>query len=291
MSQSRTPFVYSNAVCSWVKISPENADKSEYKNCVYWVKDGDVPPNLAKKTRGTCCIITVDSSRGSANNKLMRDWEKECAHNEKLEKALIYYTQMIVPVKCSKLDKVKDPSDPLVLQPFAKGLDNKKVKTNYKVIYLRHVRSPISSNNILQDVFVFCDTVKFPNTESTTKKKKCKVLSNDRKLRSEYDFIPKKDKMYDPVTCEKMELCCEQDALDLYETVLLGYYIKPENERSSYKNKYFKAPADPRPSGNCSTGKKKCYNADLLCGVWLGNSELDKQKACLNKMYGFKVTS
>ena len=58
-----------------------------------------------------------------------------------------------------------------------------------------------------------------------------------------------------------------------------------------YKNKYFKAPADPRPSGNCSTGKKKCYNADLLCGVWLGNSELDKQKACLNKMYGFKVTS
>lgn len=268
--QKGTPYIFNCATEKWTQISKDVAESKNYKKRCCWVKDGDAPPYLTEKSCNSSCVVTFHESKKRANDYLMTLFLDNCdgsRTDEDRASKLIFNTEMLVPIKCKK-DK-DYPTDPTK-------------NHRYKVIYLRHVKSPITENNILQDVFV--------RREVDLAKDIYKEVGHGyQQNEGNIDFVPGKDKMYDPVACESMELCCEQDELDYYETVLLGYYIKEESERSAYRNKYFKPPRSTKNSSG-SMGGKKCYNVDFICGEWLGNSEIDKQKACLNRRYGIRIT-
>ena len=269
--QKGTPYIFNCATEKWTQISKDVAESKDCKKRVCWVKDGDAPPYLTEKSCNSSCVVTFHESKKRANDYLMGLFLGEKCDGGRVgeDKAskLIFNTEMLVPIKCKK-DK--------------NALTDPTKNHRYKVIYLRQIKSPITENNILQDVFVRRDV-------DDSKKKYKSEHKGYKQNENNIDFVPGKDKMYDPVACESMELCCEQDELDYYETVLLGYYIKDESERSAYRNKYFKPPRSSKKSSG-SMGGKKCYNVDFICGEWLGNSEIDKQKACLNRRYGIRIT-
>jgi len=278
-----TPYLFNIATEKWTQISEDVAGLKCNKKRVCWVKPGEAPPYLSSKHCNSPCVVTFNDTRERANDALMQIYYDTCEiepyTNSNVLK-LLYHTEMIVPVKCKKDsgDKYSDE-------------DVKKKELKYRLIYLRHIKSPITENSILQDVFVKVDG--FAKQADGTK-----ILSKDLKpqydtdanaqyyARSKYDFHPKDNKMYDPVSGESMELCCEQDPLDYYETVLLGYYLKDAADRSAYRNKFFKPPK----CAKVGMSGKKCYDLDFLCGEWLGSSEVDRQKACLNRQYGIRIT-
>jgi len=279
-----TPYLFNIATEKWTQISEDVAGLKCNKKRVCWVKPGEAPPYLSSKHCNSPCVVTFNDTRERANDALMQIYYDTCADIEPYKTSnvlkLLYHTEMIVPVKCKKDsgDKYSDEAE-------------KKKELKYRLIYLRHIKSPITENSILQDVFVKVDGKTTPPTGKTELKPQYETIDGVKYPaqyyeRSKYDFHPKDNKMYDPVSGESMELCCEQDPLDYYETVLLGYYLKDAADRSAYRNKFFKPPK----CAKVGMSGKKCYDLDFLCGEWLGSSETDRQKACLNRQYGIRIT-
>lgn len=283
-----TPYLFNIATEKWTQISEDVANLKDNKKRVCWVKPGEAPPYLSSKHCNSPCVVTFNDTRERANDALMQIYYDGCAADMEPYKSsssnvlrLLYHTEMIVPVKCKKDSGEK----------YSDGTTNKTKQLKYRLIYLRHIKSPITENSILQDVFVKVDGKTEANGKANitpqyepidaTNKYQAKFYR-----RSQYDFHPKDNKMYDPVSGESMELCCEQDPLDYYETVLLGYYLKDAADRSAYRNKFFKPPK----CAKAGMSGKKCYDLDFLCGEWLGSSEVDRQKACLNRQYGIRIT-
>ena len=279
-----TPYLFNIATEKWTQISEDVANLKDNKKRVCWVKPGEAPPYLSSKHCNSPCVVTFNDTRERANDALMQIYYDTCGDIEPYKSSssnvlrLLYHTEMIVPVKCKK-DSGEKYSDEAT----------KAKQLKYRLIYLRHIKSPITENSILQDVFVKVDGFA---KDKNGKKIGSPVAQYETSAtaqyykRSDYDFHPKDNKMYDPVSGESMELCCEQDPLDYYETVLLGYYLKDPADRSAYRNKFFKPPK----CAKTGMSGKKCYDLDFLCGEWLGSSEVDRQKACLNRQYGIRIT-
>jgi|APFre7841882793_1041355.scaffolds.fasta_scaffold00032_17 hypothetical protein len=277
-----TPYLFNIATEKWTQISEDVANLKCNKKRVCWVKPGEAPPYLSNKHCNSPCVVTFNDTRERANDALMQIYYDGCADMEPYKSSnvlkLLYHTEMIVPVKCKK-DSGEKYSDEA----------EKKKQLKYRLIYLRHIKSPITENSILQDVFVKVDGFAKDDKGAkiaTPKPQYGADADAQYYQRSQYDFHPKDNKMYDPVSGESMELCCEQDPLDYYETVLLGYYLKDPADRSAYRNKFFKPPK----CAKAGMSGKKCYDLDFLCGEWLGSSEVDRQKACLNRQYGIRIT-
>lgn len=277
-----TPYLFNIATEKWTQISEDVANLKCNKKRVCWVKPGEAPPYLSNKHCNSPCVVTFNDTRERANDALMQIYYESCGDKEPYKTSnvlkLLYHTEMIVPVKCKK-DSGEKHSDET----------EKKKQLKYRLIYLRHIKSPITENSILQDVFVKIDGFAKDNAGvkvSSVTAQYESAANAQYYQRSEYDFHPKDNKMYDPVSGESMELCCEQDPLDYYETVLLGYYLKDPADRSAYRNKFFKPPK----CAKAGMSGKKCYDLDFLCGEWLGSSEVDRQKACLNRQYGIRIT-
>lgn len=277
-----TPYLFNIATEKWTQISEDVANLKCNKKRVCWVKPGEAPPYLSNKHCNSPCVVTFNDTRERANDALMQIYYDGCGDVEAYKSSnvlkLLYHTEMIVPVKCKK-DSGEKYSDETT----------KAKQLKYRLIYLRHIKSPITENSILQDVFVKVDGfAKDAGGKKIATPKLQYEADADAQYyeRSKYDFHPKDNKMYDPVSGESMELCCEQDPLDYYETVLLGYYMKDPADRSAYRNKFFKPPK----CAKAGMSGKKCYDLDFLCGEWLGSSEVDRQKACLNRQYGIRIT-
>lgn len=280
-----TPYLFNIATEKWTQISEDVAGLKCNKKRVCWVKPGEAPPYLSSKHCNSPCVVTFNDTRERANDALMQIYYDTCGTEEPYKTSnvlkLLYHTEMIVPVKCKK-DSGEKYSDATA----------KAKQLKYRLIYLRHIKSPITENSILQDVFVKVDkqAAKPDGKTDLIPQYDTSLNTNDYPAqyygRSKYDFHPKDNKMYDPVSGESMELCCEQDPLDYYETVLLGYYLKDAADRSAYRNKFFKPPK----CAKVGMSGKKCYDLDFLCGEWLGSSEVDRQKACLNRQYGIRIT-
>ena len=86
-----------------------------------------------------------------------------------------------------------------------------------------------------------------------------------------------------------MEVQCEQDPVDIYETLLLGYYLKDTPERSGFRNKYFTTPKHDSKASRTHAHRKH-YEVNFLTGEWLGASEEDREIAKLNRIYGLRCT-
>jgi hypothetical protein len=322
---TKTPYIFNTATEKWTKTSREIAELKTNKKKICWVDDGDIPPNLNRKCCKTRCCITFNQKILTANDACIKDALKECADTNKENKAscLLGHTEMIVAIKGSKRE---DCSTDCI---------------DYRVINLRHIRSPITDRFVLQDVFI--DIVETTNSDKLTReitaldstikeletkipvaiKKKedaekavtttatedaktavktakeelealKKELAENQQAKKaketekniQYD---KKNKMIDLSTGESMEVQCEQDPVDIYETLLLGYYLKPPGERSGFKNKYFTTPKHDSKASRTHAHRKH-YEVNFLTGEWLGASEEDREIAKLNRIYGLRCT-
>ena len=324
---TKTPYIFNTATEKWTKTSREIAELKTNKKKICWVDDGDIPPNLNRKCCKTRCCITFNQKILTANDKCIEDALKECDATNKEKKALclLGHTEMIVAIKGSKRE---DCSTECI---------------DYRVINLRHIRSPITDRFVLQDVFIdnlvdsktaalkteidnldigikkLLETkipeatkkvedkekaldeeksnegkkaaVKTAKEELETLKKELAVNQQDKKAKEtekniQYD---KKNKMIDLSTGESMEVQCEQDPVDIYETLLLGYYLKDKAERSGFKNKYFTTPKHDSKASRTHAHRKH-YEVNFLTGEWLGASEEDREIAKLNRIYGLRCT-
>lgn len=326
---AKTPYIFNTATEKWTKTSREIAELKTNKKKICWVDDGDIPPNLNRKCCKTRCCITFNQKILNANDKCIDDALKICNAENKKNKALclLGHTEMIVAIKGSKRE---DCSTECI---------------DYRVINLRHIRSPITDRFVLQDVFI--DTlddkdktgvlkgqiealktniaelegkikeakiaveaaekaVKDPTTadkevaktDLTAAKKVLTEFENElvteqlTKKEKDLEFniqYEKKNKMIDLSTGESMEVQCEQDPVDIYETLLLGYYLKETPERSGFKNKYFTTPKHDSKASRTHAHRKH-YEVNFLTGEWLGASEEDREIAKLNRIYGLRCT-
>ena len=326
---TKTPYIFNTATEKWTKTSREIAELKTNKKKICWVDDGDIPPNLNRKCCKTRCCITFNQKILTANDKCIEDALKECDATNKEKKALclLGHTEMIVAIKGSKRE---DCSTECI---------------DYRVINLRHIRSPITDRFVLQDVFIdivettnsdklkteietLTTAITNKNAEITATEAELKVLEGkvtsatdaaakktaeekvteakeklealktelatkqqDKKAKEtekniQYD---KKNKMIDLSTGESMEVQCEQDPVDIYETLLLGYYLKDKAERSGFKNKYFTTPKHDSKASRTHAHRKH-YEVNFLTGEWLGASEEDREIAKLNRIYGLRCT-
>lgn len=322
---TKTPYIFNTATEKWTKTSREIAELKTNKKKICWVDDGDIPPNLNRKCCKTRCCITFNQKILTANEACIIDALKLCKLDNRSNRALCFlgHTEMIVAIKGSKRE---DCSTECI---------------DYRVINLRHIRSPITDRFVLQDVFI--DEVKTDDSEKLTReiaildstikdletkipvaikkkedaekavttaatedekaavktakenlealKKDLAEKQQDKKAKEtekniQYD---KKNKMIDLSTGESMEVQCEQDPVDIYETLLLGYYLKPLGERSGFKNKYFTTPKHDSKASRTHAHRKH-YEVNFLTGEWLGASEEDREIAKLNRIYGLRCT-
>jgi hypothetical protein len=321
---TKTPYIFNTATEKWTKTSREIAELKTNKKKICWVDDGDIPPNLNRKCCKTRCCITFNQKILTANEACIVDALKECKDVSDRALNLLGHTEMIVAIKGSKRE---DCSTDCI---------------DYRVINLRHIRSPITDRFVLQDVFIdevkttdsdklsgeitaldgeiktLLDTTiptaikKVENAEKaynsdkseakktavTEAKEELETLKTglatkqqDKKAKEtekniQYD---KKNKMLDLSTGESMEVQCEQDPVDIYETLLLGYYLKAPGERSGFKNKYFTTPKHDSKASRTHAHRKH-YEVNFLTGEWLGASEEDREIAKLNRIYGLRCT-
>ena len=322
---TKTPYIFNTATEKWTKTSREIAELKTNKKKICWVDDGDIPPNLNRKCCKTRCCITFNQKILTANEACIVDALKLCKLDNRSNRALCFlgHTEMIVAIKGSKRE---DCSTECI---------------DYRVINLRHIRSPITDRFVLQDVFI--EEVKTTDSEKLTREitaldstikdletkiptamkkkedaekaynsdkseaKKTAVTEAKEKLEAlkkdlaekqqekkaketekniQYD---KKNKMIDLSTGESMEVQCEQDPVDIYETLLLGYYLKDKAERSGFKNKYFTTPKHDSKASRTHAHRKH-YEVNFLTGEWLGASEEDREIAKLNRIYGLRCT-
>ena len=325
---TKTPYIFNTATEKWTKTSREIAELKTNKKKICWVDDGDIPPNLNRKCCKTRCCITFNQKILQANDACIIDALKLCKLDNRSNRALCFlgHTEMIVAIKGSKRE---DCSTDCI---------------DYRVINLRHIRSPITDRFVLQDVFI--DIVETTNSDKltrditalataisdknaaiTTAEDALKVLEGAVKAASSTDKATaeekvteaktalavlkkdlaekqqdkkaketekniqydKKNKMIDLSTGESMEVQCEQDPVDIYETLLLGYYLKDKAERSGFKNKYFTTPKHDSKASRTHAHRKH-YEVNFLTGEWLGASEEDREIAKLNRIYGLRCT-
>jgi hypothetical protein len=324
---TKTPYIFNTATEKWTKTSREIAELKTNKKKICWVDDGDIPPNLNRKCCKTRCCITFNQKILQANDACITDALKDCEEKENRALSLLGHTEMIVAIKGSKRE---DCSTECI---------------DYRVINLRHIRSPITDRFVLQDVFIDTlaetdkdglireittletditkknaaietakEKLKTKEVELTTTvdatdkataetavkdaKEKLAVLQKelaekqqDKKNKETKKNIQyeKKNKMIDLSTGESMEVQCEQDPVDIYETLLLGYYLKDTAERSGFRNKYFTTPKHDSKASRTHAHRKH-YEVNFLTGEWLGASEEDREIAKLNRIYGLRCT-
>lgn len=323
---TKTPYIFNTATEKWTKTSREIAELKTNKKKICWVDDGDIPPNLNRKCCKTRCCITFNQKILNANDACIKDALDLCKEVNRSNKASCFlgHTEMIVAIKGSKRE---DCSTECI---------------DYRVINLRHIRSPITDRFVLQDVFI--DEVETTNSEKLTREitaldgeikkllettipkakedvEKAETAYNSDKTEAKKIVVTeakeeletlktelatkqqakkaketekniqydKKNKMIDLSTGESMEVQCEQDPVDIYETLLLGYYLKDKAERSGFKNKYFTTPKHDSKASRTHAHRKH-YEVNFLTGEWLGASEEDREIAKLNRIYGLRCT-
>lgn len=329
---TKTPYIFNTATEKWTKTSREIAELKTNKKKICWVDDGDIPPNLNRKCCKTRCCITFNQKILNANDACIKNALELCKTDNQSNRALCFlgHTEMIVAIKGSKRE---DCSTDCI---------------DYRVINLRHIRSPITDRFVLQDVFIdtlanvekdnptklkteietLAKDISDKNAEITAAEAELKVLEGEvtsttdavakktaegkvtvaktalavlkkelaenqqKKKIKDIDFTiqyDKKNKMIDLSTGESMEVQCEQDPVDIYETLLLGYYLKDKAERSGFKNKYFTTPKHDSKASRTHAHRKH-YEVNFLTGEWLGASEEDREIAKLNRIYGLRCT-